>query len=96
MVYKLGVCFIYFIVCKCLPTKIGDMTENVTQAGVNVLRFPSRRLLAPLPFPSASGPAGSVCRVAADASLVGPSPHGACGFSSAADTNRIRDDILPG
>lgn len=34
---------------------------------------------------------------ATDASLSGPSPlHGACGFSSAADTNRIRDDILPG
>lgn len=31
-----------------------------------------------------------------DASLSGPSPQGACGFSSAADTNRIRDDILPG
>ena len=31
-----------------------------------------------------------------DASLMGPSPQGACGFSSAADTNRIRDDILPG
>lgn len=34
---------------------------------------------------------------ATDASLSGPSPpQGACGFSSAADTNRIRDDILPG
>lgn len=39
---------------------------------------------------------GLLCLVAADASLVGPSPHGARGFSSAADTNRIRDDILPG
>lgn len=35
--------------------------------------------------------------LATDASLSGPSPpQGACGFSSAADTNRIRDDILPG
>lgn len=34
---------------------------------------------------------------ATDASLSGPlPPQGACGFSSAADTNRIRDDILPG
>lgn len=27
--------------------------------------------------------------------LRGHSPQGACGFSSAADTNRMRDDILP-
>lgn len=33
---------------------------------------------------------------ATDASHSGPLPQGACGFSSAADTNRIRDDILPG
>lgn len=39
---------------------------------------------------------GLVRPVATYASLSGPSPQRACGLSSAADTNRIRDDILPG
>lgn len=50
----------------------------------------------PSPLASTPGLAWSPLLEPTDASLSGPSPQGACGFSSAADTNRIRNDILPG
>lgn len=45
--------------------------------------------------PSFLGPQARPALLAVSQQM-GPSPHRAGGFSSAADTNRIRDDILPG